>query len=110
MRSRRPTTPDASLGTGAPFLQDERVDAELSIAENEQLRHRLRKLQGTTAGRERLRERTGIEHRLAHISQRHRRRARYTGIRKNEFDLRRAASIQNLETLHRRINPLRKAA
>jgi hypothetical protein len=82
----------------------------LSIAENEQLQHRLRKLLKTAAGREYLRERTGIKHRLAHISQRQGRRARYKGTRKNEFDLRRAASIQNLETLHRRIEPLRKAA
>jgi hypothetical protein len=30
------------------------------------------------------------------------RRARYIGVRKNIFDLRRAAAIQNLETIHRR--------
>jgi len=83
----------------------------LSIAENEALQQRLRKLQASASGREQLRERTGIEHRLAHITQRQGRRARYKGTRKNEFDLRRAASIQNLETLHRRIEPeLRKAA
>jgi hypothetical protein len=29
------------------------------------------------------------------------RRARYFGVRKNVFDLRRAAVIQNLETIHR---------
>jgi len=38
---------------------------------------------------------------LAHISQRQGRRARYLGLRKNLFDLRRAAAIQNLETIQR---------
>jgi hypothetical protein len=41
------------------------------------------------------------EHRLAHIGQRQGPRARYVGIRKNLFDLRRAAAIQNLETTQR---------
>ncbi len=48
-----------------------------------------------------LRERTMIEHKLAHISQRQGNAARYVGVRKNTFDLRRASAIQNLETLHR---------
>jgi hypothetical protein len=43
----------------------------------------------------------GVEHRLAHIAARQGRRARYFGVRKNVFDLRRAAMIQNLETIHR---------
>ena len=45
-------------------------------------------------------ERTMIEHKLAHISQRPGNDARYVGVRKNTFDLRRASAIQNLETLH----------
>ena len=72
----------------------------VAIAENEQLQQRLRKQLHTSAGREALRERTTIEHKLAHISQRQGDSARYVGIRKNTFDLRRASAIQNLETLH----------
>jgi hypothetical protein len=72
------------------------------IAEDERRQQRLRKLQGTGTGRERLRGRTGIEHRLAHIAARKGPKARYRGIRKNRFDLRRAAIIQNLETIQRK--------
>ena len=53
--------------------------------------------------------RVGIEHRLAHIVSRQGPRARYLGIRKNRYDLRRAAAIQNLETIQRG-GPLGRAA
>ena len=82
----------------------------VAIAENEQLQHRLRKQIRTSAGRAALRERTMIEHKLAHISQRQGNAARYVGIRKNTFDLRRASAIQNLETLHRSEAESRKVA
>jgi hypothetical protein len=72
----------------------------VAIAENERLQARLRKQIQTAAGRDALRERTVIEHKLAHISQRQGNAARYVGVRKNTFDLRRASAIQNLETLH----------
>lgn len=71
------------------------------IADDEQLQHRLRKLQASAKGRERLRERVGIEHHLAHLAARQGPKARYKGCRKNLFDLRRAAVIQNLETNQR---------
>ena len=74
----------------------------VKIAEDEQLQQRLRKLQATGPGRERLRERTAVEHSLAHIAGRKGPRARYRGSRKNQFDLRRAATIQNLETIQRK--------
>ena len=74
----------------------------VAIAENERLQQRLRRQAATPAGRAKLRKRTGIEHRLAHISRRQGRRARYIGTRKNTFDLRRAAAIQNLETWQRK--------
>jgi hypothetical protein len=70
------------------------------IAENERLQARLRKGLHTAAGRAALRERTVIEHKLAHIAQRQGTHARYRGVRKNTFDLRRASAIQNLETIH----------
>ena len=83
----------------------------VSIADNERLQQRLRKLIATPAGRDRLRKRTHVEHRLAHIARRQGRRARYFGIRKNTFDLRRAAAIQNIETWQRWTEPpLRKVA
>lgn len=48
--------------------------------------------------RAKLRERVGVEHRPAHLANQGR-RARYRGVRKNLFDLRRACAIQNLETI-----------
>jgi len=74
----------------------------VAIAENERLQHRLRKLQRSRQGRDKLRERTAVEHRLAHIGRRQGRRARYRGVRKNLYDLRRACAIQNLETVQRK--------
>jgi len=82
----------------------------VAIAEHEPLQQRLRKQIQTSAGREALRERTMIEHKLAHISQRQGNAARYCGVRKNTFDLRRASAIQNLETLHLSDIQSRKAA
>jgi len=75
----------------------------VSIAENEKLQKRLRRQVKTKAGRERLRKRTQIEHRLAHLCRRQGRRARYRGTRKNVFDTRRAAAVQNLEAIQRRM-------
>lgn len=75
----------------------------VTINENEKLQHRLRKAIATPSGRARLRERTGVEHGLAHIGRRQGRRARYVGSRKNLFDLRRAAAIQNIETIHLKV-------
>jgi hypothetical protein len=81
----------------------------VSIADDEVLQQRLRRRMKTARGRERLRERVAIEHSLAHISQRQGNHARYRGTRKNQFDLRRAASIQNLERIQLRLDE-RKAA
>jgi IS5 family transposase len=74
----------------------------ISIADDERLQAKLRARQSTKRGREQLRERVGVEHRLAHIAARQGRRARYNGLDKNLFDLRRVAAIQNLETVQRR--------
>jgi hypothetical protein len=75
----------------------------VSIAEDEQLQARLRKLIATSAGRRRLRERVAVEHRLAHLGRKQGRRARYRGTRSNLFDTRRAAAVVNLETIQRKI-------
>lgn len=77
----------------------------VSIADDELLQHRLRKLTATKRGRARLRERVAIEHSLAHLGRRQGRRARYLGTRKNLLDVRRAAVVQNLETVQRRLDP-----
>lgn len=73
----------------------------VSIAADEARQRKFRKLQETRTGREKLRERTVVEHSLAHIAARKGPHARYWGTRKNLFDLRRAATIQNLEGAHR---------
>lgn len=75
----------------------------ISIADDERLQHRLRKLTATPRGRARLRQRVVIEHRLAHVSRKQGRRARYLGVRKNLFDLRRISAVLNFETIHRAI-------
>jgi hypothetical protein len=79
----------------------------ISIAQDEALQRKFRKLQQTPTGRALLRERTQVEHALAHVAARKGSRARYVGVRKNLFDLRRTAALQNLEAIHR---VLREAA
>ncbi len=74
----------------------------IAIALDEPLQHRLRKQLRTRVGRAKLRQRTKVEHRLAHLVRRTGRRARYVGLRKNLFAVRRAAAIQNLETIRRK--------
>lgn len=74
----------------------------VKIADDERRQHRLRKIAATPAGRQRLRERVAIEHRLAHVAARKGPKARYLGTRANLYDLRRAAIIQNLETIQRK--------
>ena len=73
----------------------------VSIAEDEARQRQFRKLQQTRSGRATLRERTQVEHALAHIAARKGTHARYRGVRRNLFDVRRAAAIQNLEAAQR---------
>jgi Transposase DDE domain/Transposase domain (DUF772) len=75
----------------------------VSIAADEAQQRKFRKLQQTGPGRATLRQRTAVEHALAHIAARKGHSARYIGVRKNLFDLRRAAAIQNLEGAQRLI-------
>jgi hypothetical protein len=82
----------------------------VQIADDERLQKKLRQQMKSPTGRQRFRERVPVEHRLAHIGQRQGPRARYCGTRKNLYDLRRAASIQNLETAQRQQAALCKAA
>ena len=71
------------------------------MAHDEEAQQRYRKLQASSTGREALRDRVAVEHSLAHVAARKGDRARYLGVQKNLFDLRRTAAIQNLEALQR---------
>lgn len=71
------------------------------IAPDEDLQQQFHERLLSTKGRAKLRERVVVEHGLAHIGARQGPRARYRGTRRNLFDLRRVAAIQNLETIHR---------
>lgn len=73
----------------------------VSIHPDERLLAELRERQQTAAGRAQLRERVAVEHGLAHIGQWQGDRARYRGVRKNLFDLRRCAVIHNLHVIAR---------
>jgi len=75
----------------------------VTIAKDERLQHKLRKLSRTKRGRDRLRERVEVEHRLSHTSRMQGRRARYRGTRKDLFDVRRAAAVVNLEMVQHRL-------
>jgi Transposase DDE domain/Transposase domain (DUF772) len=73
----------------------------VSIHPDEALLSELRERQKTADGRARLRERTKIEHALAHVGHWQGHRARYRGTRKNLFDLRRTAVVHNLHVIAR---------
>ena len=71
----------------------------VSIHPAEALVQELRERQQTPQGRAQLRERVAVEHALAHVGRWPGRRARYWGVRKNGFDLRRGAVVHNLHVL-----------
>ena len=68
----------------------------VSIHLQEEFFAELRALQKTPEGRAKLRERTPVEHAHARLGQTQGKRARYKGVRKNVFDLRRHAAVQNI--------------
>jgi len=71
----------------------------VTIHPDERLLQELRERQLTPQGRAKLRERVAIEHDLAHVGHWQGDRARYFGQRKNLFDLRRCAVVQNLHVI-----------
>jgi hypothetical protein len=73
----------------------------VSIHPDEALLIELGQRQQTPQGRAKLRERVAVEHTLAHVGRWQGRRARYRGLRKNLFDLRRCAVVHNLHVLAR---------
>lgn len=73
----------------------------LTIHENEKLLVALRTAQASRDGRAAYRERTTVEHRLARVDAVQGTKARYKGVRKNEFDLCRTAAVVNLQEIAR---------
>ncbi len=73
----------------------------ISIHPDEKFIAELRQRQLTTQGRAKLRERVAVEHSLSHIGHWQGDKARYIGVRKNLFDLRRTAVVHNLHVLVR---------
>jgi transposase len=82
----------------------------VQIHPDERLLVELRAAQQTPQGRARLRQRTAVEHTLAHVGRWQGRRARYFGERKNLFDLRRVAVVHNLHVIARQPPPAQQAA
>ena len=73
----------------------------ISIHPDEKFFSELRERQLTPLGRAKLRERVAVEHSLSHIGRIQGDKARYFGVRKNLFDLRRSAVVHNLHVLAR---------
>ena len=73
----------------------------LGIREDEQFQQKLRAKMKTQRGRASLRKRTAVEHTIAHQLVHQGRRARYKGLRKNQFDGRRHAAVSNLQVAAR---------
>jgi Transposase DDE domain len=68
----------------------------LSIREDEPCQQKLRAKIKTKRGRASLRQRTAVEHTLSQPVAHQGRRARYKGLRKNQFDGRRHAAVSNV--------------
>jgi len=73
----------------------------ITVHPEEALLQQLRATARTPEGRAGLRARTTIEHSLARLDQIQGKRARYKGIRKNTLDVRRCATVANLQSLAR---------
>lgn len=84
-------------------LRDQCTEAKngrhVSIHPQEELMQKLRDLVESSEGRQKLRNRTYVEHGLARIQQHQGRRARYKGQRRNTLDLRRHAAVANLQAI-----------
>jgi len=82
-----------------------KTSRSISIHPDEALMQELRERQSTLAGRAELRQRSSVEHTLAHVGQWQGSQARYIGQRKNLFDLRRVAVVHNLHVIARMQQP-----
>ena len=81
----------------------------IKIHPDERLLAELRQRQQTALGRAKLRERVQVEHALAHVGRWQGDHARYLGVRKNLFDLRRSAVVFNLHVIARFENQVKAA-
>ena len=75
---------------------DSEKGRSLTLNGNENMMQKLRYYVETSEGRADARERVKVEHSLASICNRKGHKARYNGVRLNEFDLNRTAMITNL--------------
>jgi Transposase DDE domain/Transposase domain (DUF772) len=82
----------------------------LSIREDEPFQHKLRAKIKTKRGRASLRKRTAVEHTISHHIAHQGRRARYKGLRKNQFDGRRHAAVSNLQVAAHYVEELQLAS
>jgi len=73
----------------------------ISLHPQEAFLQQLRATTRTREGRAVLRRRTTVEHSLARLDQMQGKKARYKGARKNTLDLRRCATVVNLQSLAR---------
>lgn len=69
----------------------------LTVRTDEQFQQQLRAKLQTKRGRASLRKRTAVEQAISHHVAHQGRRARYKGLRKNQFDGRRHAAVSNLQ-------------
>lgn len=74
----------------------------VQLHEQEELLQRFKVELRTPEGRAERRKRVIVEHVLAHVTRRQGPRARYIGLRKNLFDIRRVAAIENLNRIEHR--------
>jgi hypothetical protein len=82
----------------------------LHIREDEPFQHKLRAKIKTKRGRASLRKRTAVEHAISHHIAHQGRRARYKGLRKNQFDGRRHAAVSNLQVAAHYVEELQRAS
>ena len=83
-----------------PRCTDSAAGRSIRVHEQESLLRRLAKRSGSKQGRQSLRPRVAVEHRLARVGALQTGRARYKGTRKNTLDLRRHAAVANLIELN----------
>lgn len=99
--ARFPTPTCAACEKRALCTSAQNKGRSVSIHPQEALLVKLRKEVKTADGRTALRERTTVEHSLARLSRIQGPRARYKGTRKNTLDVRRCATVDNLQVVER---------
>lgn len=104
--SRFPAEACAGCAKRALCTRAKKQGRSLTLHPHEDFHLELRRVAKTADGREDLRRRVAVEHRLATLHNRQGDKARYRGLRKNLFDLRRYAALNNLSV----IDQLRRAA